>query len=136
MSLDPILTAPPPIQIHVIFAIVAIVLGLVQVILPKGTTRHRIMGWAFAFSVTVVCVSAFLIFNHPVPPRIFGLSWLHLLSVFTLFMIWRAISAIKTGDVALHRRTMLGLVFGALLFPAVFAFAVPGRIMHQVLFGN
>jgi uncharacterized membrane protein len=136
MSFAPILHAPLPIQVHVAAALLAIILGVIQLILPKGTARHRITGWTFVLFITTVCLSAFLIRNHPVPPRIFGLSWLHLLAVFTLFMVWRAVTAIRRGNVQLHRRTMIGLVFGALFFPAIFAFAIPGRIMHQVLFGN
>jgi uncharacterized membrane protein len=136
MTLAPILAAPLPVQLHVAAAILAIALAPFQVILPKGTPPHRIIGWTFAVSMIVVCLSAFLILDNPVPPRVFGLSWLHLLAIFTLFMIFRGISAARRGHVQKHRRAMLGLVFGALLFPAIFAFAVPGRIMHQVLFGH
>jgi uncharacterized membrane protein len=136
MSLEPILAAPWPVQVHVLAALLALIMGPIQLILPKGTTRHRIWGWTFVISMIVICVSAFLIFDHPVPPRIGPLSWLHLVAVFTLFMIWRAIAAIRRGDVQRHRRAMAGLVYGALLFPAVFAFAVPGRIMYRVVFGH
>src|SRR4051794_39595163 len=114
MGFAPILAAPLPVQVHAAAAVVALVLGTIQLVLPKGTTRHGVMGWTFACSMIVVCLSAFLIFDHPGPPRVGRFSWLHLLALFTLFMICRAIWAIRNGNVQLHRRTMLGLVFGAL----------------------
>jgi len=136
MTIEPVLSGPPAIQVHVAAAMLALILGPIQLILPKGTIRHRFMGWTFVFAMIVICISAFFILDHPVPPRLGPFSWLHLLAVFTLVMIWRGISTIRRGDVAIHRQTMIGLVLGALFFPAFFAFAVPGRIMHQVLFGH
>ncbi len=54
MRLALLLQASPAIQIHAAAAAAAaFLLGVVQFALPKGTTRHRIAGWAF---VTVVVI--------------------------------------------------------------------------------
>ncbi len=86
MSLDPLLQASPAIQIHAVAAMAAFVLGLSQFALIKGTTRHRIAGWAWVALMVVVSVTAFFI--HEL--RLWG-PWspIHLLAIFTLAMLPR-----------------------------------------------
>jgi uncharacterized membrane protein len=48
MSLDPLLNAVPPIPLHALAAIAAFILGVVQLIAPKGTLPHRTLGWIWA----------------------------------------------------------------------------------------
>ena len=44
MTLDPLLSAPQPIPVHAIAALVAMVLGGLQLWGPKGTRNHRTLG--------------------------------------------------------------------------------------------
>ena len=91
MTLAPLLSAAPQIQIHAFAAMSAFALGLVQFAAPKGTLPHRALGWLWALLMTVVAVSAFFI--HTL--KVWGLwSPIHLLAIFTLVMlppaVWRA----------------------------------------------
>ncbi|WP_343714978.1 DUF2306 domain-containing protein [Inquilinus sp.] len=135
MSFAPLLDAPLAIQLHVAAVCVAVALAPLQLILPKGTPRHRAMGWIWTAAITGVCLSAFFILDRPIPPHVGPISWLHLLAVLTLASLGRAIAAAKRHDVERHRRIMRALAWFALGIPLVVAFTVPGRIMFRVLFG-
>ena len=132
MTLAPLLEATPAIQIHAFAAMSAFALGIVQMAAPKGTLPHRTLGWIWVTLMLVVSVTAFFI--HQI--RSWG-EWspIHLLAIFTLIMLPVAVFAAHRHDVAGHRRAMIGLFVGALLIAGLFTF-VPGRIMHQVVFGS
>ncbi|MGO1076900.1 DUF2306 domain-containing protein [Inquilinus sp. CA228] len=135
MSLAPLLDAPLAIQLHVAAVCIAVILAPLQLILPKGTPRHRAMGWIWTAAVVGVCISAFFILDRPIPPHVGPVSWLHLLAVLTLASLWQAVTAARRHDVERHRRIMRRIAYLALGIPLIVAFAVPGRIMFQVLFG-
>ncbi|HXM30987.1 MAG TPA: DUF2306 domain-containing protein [Xanthobacteraceae bacterium] len=132
MSLEPLLSASPAIQLHAFAAMSAFVLGLVQLAAPKGTLPHRTLGGIWVAIMFVVATSSFFI--HQL--RIWG-PWspIHLLSIFTLVMlplgVWRA----HNHQVQRHRRIMISLFFGALVIAGLFTL-MPGRIMHAVVFAQ
>ena len=132
MTLTPLFQASLSIQLHVFAAMGAFALGTVQIVAPKGTPPHRIIGSIWIVLMAVVCVTAFFI--HQL--RIWG-PWspIHLLAVFTLVMLPIAVWRAHRHDVKRHRRAMLALFFGALVIAGVFTL-LPGRIMHAVLFGG
>jgi uncharacterized membrane protein len=131
VSLEPLLSASPAIQVHAFAAMSAFVLGLVQLAAPKGTLPHRTLGGIWVAIMFVVATSSFFI--HEL--KVWG-PWspIHLLSIFTLVMlplgVWRA----HHHQVQSHRWTMISIFVGALVIAGLFTF-VPGRIMHAVLFG-
>jgi uncharacterized membrane protein len=131
MSLAPLLEAEPVIRVHAFAAMAAFVLGGIQLIAPKGTLPHRVVGWTWAGLMLVIAASAFFI--HQI--RLWG-PWspIHLLAIFTLVMLPVGILRAHRHDVKRHRRTMLGLFIGGLVVAGVFTF-VPGRIMYHVVFG-
>jgi len=132
VTLTPLFQASLSIQLHVFAAMGAFALGTVQIVAPKGTPPHRIIGSIWIVLMAVVCVTAFFI--HQL--RIWG-PWspIHLLAVFTLVMLPIAVWRAHRHDVKRHRRAMLALFFGALVIAGVFTL-LPGRIMHAVLFGG
>jgi uncharacterized membrane protein len=132
MSLAPLLDAAPAIPLHAFAAMAAFVLGIVQFAAPKGTLPHRTVGWIWVVLMAVVAGSSFWI--HQI--RLVG-PWspIHLLSIFTLVVLPIAVWKAHSHQVAAHRRAMILLFSGALLIAGLFTI-VPGRIMHQVLFGN
>ena len=76
MTLAPLLNAEPVIQIHAFSAMTAFVLGVVQLAAPKGTLRHRTMGWIWVLLLATIAISSFWI--HTI--RMFGtFSQIHLL---------------------------------------------------------
>jgi uncharacterized membrane protein len=131
MSLAPLLDAAPVIQAHAFAAMAAFTLGVIQLAAPKGTLPHRTIGWIWAALMLTIAGSSFFI--HEI--RLWGpFSPIHLLSIFTLVMLPIGILRAHRHDVERHRRTMLGLFFGALVIAGAFTF-LPGRIMHAVAFG-
>jgi uncharacterized membrane protein len=131
MSLTPLLEAAPTIPLHAFAAMGAFVLGLVQFAAPKGTLPHRTIGFIWVGLMLVVAVSSFWI-NY--------LRWvgpwgpIHLLSIFTLVMLPLAVWKAHTHQVASHRKIMIYLFLGALVIAGLFTL-VPGRVMHNVVFG-
>jgi len=132
MTLAPLLQASPDIQLHAFAAMGVVVVGAVQLAAPKGTLPHRIVGSIWVLLMLVVSISAF--FVHEL--RIWG-PWspIHLLAIFTLVMLPVGVCRAHKHEVKRHRRAMLGLFFGALVIAALFTF-MPGRIMHEVMFGS
>jgi uncharacterized membrane protein len=132
VSLAPLLSASPAIQLHAFAAMSAFVLGLVQFAAPKGTLPHRTLGGIWVALMFVVAISSFFIHELKVWD---AWSPIHLLSIFTLVMlplgVWRA----HHHQVQAHRWTMISIFIGALVIAGLFTL-VPGRIMHAVVFGN
>jgi uncharacterized membrane protein len=132
MTLAPLLDADPVIQVHAFAAMTAFVLGAVQLAAPKGTPRHKAMGWLWVLLLATIAVSSFWI--HTI--RMIGpFSPIHLLSIFTLVMLPLAVLAAHRHHVPQHRRAMIAIFVGALVVAGIFTIA-PGRIMHAVVFGG
>jgi uncharacterized membrane protein len=132
MSLGPLLSAPPPIPWHAFAALAALVIGGAQLALPKGTARHRVMGYAWAALMLVIAISSFWIQQI----RLIGpLSPIHILSIIVLITVPLAVWHAHMHRVAKHRRVMISLYVFALIGAGVFTL-LPGRIMHAVVFGQ
>ena len=131
MTLDPLLSAPQPIPMHAIAALVAMVLGGLQLYGPKGTRNHRILGYIWVGLMAIVAFSG--LFIH-VLKLVGPFSPIHLLSVLTLASLWYAIRAARCGDIKRHRQTMVALFWMALILTGFFTFW-PGRMMYQVVTG-
>ena len=84
MTLGPLWQSTPAIQLHAFAAMLAFVLGLVQLSAPKGTIPHRTLGWLWVLLMFAVSISAFWI--HTI--RLWG-PWspIHLLAIFTLITL-------------------------------------------------
>jgi len=132
MSLMPLLNAAPEVQIHAFAAITAFALGLVQLGAPKGTLPHRTLGWVWVLLMLVISASSFLI--HGI--RMWG-PWspIHVLSVVTPIMLALGVLAARRHRMRAHKITMMAIFAGALLLAGLFTL-VPGRIMHEVVFGS
>ena len=131
MTLAPLLDAAPAIPLHALAAMAAFALGLVQFAAPKGTLPHRTIGWVWVGLMACVALSSFWI--HQI--RLIG-SWspIHLLSIFVLIMLPLAVWRAHTRRVTAHRRAMIAIFSGALVVAGLLTL-LPGRIMHQVVFG-
>lgn len=131
MSLAPLLEASPQTQIHAFAAMAAFALGLVQFAAPKGTLPHRTIGWIWVVLMLIISGSSF--FLHGL--RIWG-PWspIHLLSIGTPIALIFAVLAARRHRVSSHKYTMMGIFLGALVIAGLFTL-VPGRLMHEVIFG-
>jgi uncharacterized membrane protein len=131
MNLAALTSASPIIQAHAYAAFAAIALGSFQFALPKGTAGHRALG--FGWVGLMMGVAASSLFIHTI--RTFGpFSAIHLLSLFTLFIVPFAVIAAARGRIETHRRTMFWTYVAALIVTGLFTL-YPGRIMHKVVFG-
>lgn len=118
-----------PMAIHLAAVAPAIVLGVAQLFMPKGTRLHKAMGWLWVLSMAVVAVSSFWIFEIR---KGAGFSVIHLLSAWTLIAMSAAIWHIRRGNVRAHKRFMIGTLLG--LAGAGLGALAPGRFVSQLLF--
>lgn len=131
MDLAPLLTASPVIQAHVAAALLALLLGALQLFRRKGGPRHRLLGRVWVALMAIVALSSFFIWTI----RLWGpFSPIHLISLFTLFMLWRGVAFARRHNIATHRRIMQATYVLALVVTGFFTF-LPGRIMYHVAFG-
>ena len=81
------------IWVHFIAAVLAIMLGLINLVSEKGTLQHRMVGWFWLIIMSFVAVSSFWI------REINGgdFSWIHLLTIWAIISMGIAIISIKKG---------------------------------------
>lgn len=121
----------PAIQIHIVTALLAVVLGPVVLFRPRRDALHRTLGYVWVMAMAVVALSSFMI--HSI--RVIGpFSPIHALSVYTLYGLVQAIRAARARRIAEHRATMRWLYFWSMGVAGLFTL-LPGRAMHRVLFG-
>jgi uncharacterized membrane protein len=135
MTLEPLLSAPLTVQIHVATVVPAVAIGAWLILLSrKGAPAHRVLGYLYLVLMAVTAVTALFISEVMPDSPIFGLSPIHLFVPLTFYGIYGAIRGVQTGDIRLHRRAMISLYCGGILLAGGTAF-MPGRIMHGVLSG-
>jgi len=116
------------IAFHVATASVALILGALVLLLPKGTGLHRKIGYGYAASMTLASVSGLFLhrFNG-------GFSLFHALSIFTLLNLALGIFTIRraarTGDRRLIRRHY-GFMAGSYIAPVS---ALAGQFVPALL---
>lgn len=121
---------PWVIQLHIAAALIALLLGTVQLVGIKGTGVHRLIGWSWVIAMLTVAVSS--LFIRQINPGSFSL--IHLLSGWTLIALPMALFAIRRGRVARHASGMTWTFIGGLIVAGAFTF-LPGRLMWEVFFG-
>ena len=120
-----------PIPIHAIMAIIAVILGGIQLSMKKGGTIHKLLGRIWVGIMMFVAISSFFI--HEI--KLWGAySPIHLLSLWTIFILGVGIYYVRVGNIKRHKQTMITLYFFALIVAGFFTL-YPGRIMHQILIG-
>ncbi len=130
MNWHPLLAAPGLWQVHAVLALFAFVLGFGQFLLPKGTLPHRVMGYVWVICMAVIALSSFGIqaLHHG------SYSFIHVISLATLIVLPFAVLHARRGRIKRHAIAMISLFLGALVIAGAFTL-LPGRIMHDVVFG-
>ena len=118
-----------PSAIHLAAVVPAIVIGVTQLLMTKGTRIHKTLGWIWVLTMVVVAVSSFWIMELR---KGAGFSVIHLLSLWTLISLACAIWFIRRGNVRAHKGFMVGVMFG--LVGAGIGAVTPGRFLAQLLF--
>ena len=136
MTLEPLLRAPLPVQIHVATVVPAFVLGTWQIFFSKkGAPFHRAIGYLYLALMTVTAITTLWV--HQIMPNgpFYGFSPIHLLVLLVLFGVASALYGAWTHNIAMHRSAMIGVYVGGILIAGAFTL-LPHRIMHAVVFGS
>ncbi|MBW9071618.1 DUF2306 domain-containing protein [Agrobacterium sp. 16-172Ci] len=132
MSFQPLLDASLAVQFHVATVVPAALLGAFIFLRPKGTAIHRLLGKIWVVLMVATAASTFFIHELKV---FYGFSPIHLLSIFTIYGCLQSIYFARRGDIRRHMRIMQSVYLGGIVIAGGFTF-VPGRIMHEVAFGD
>jgi len=127
----PLLKAPVSVQLHVAAAVLALFVGAVIFLLPKGTGYHKLLGWTWVSSMIIVAATSIAM----IADLRTGINALHVFTAITVISLWSALTGIRRGDVKRHAGSMIGLYVGGLIIAGAFAF-IPGRVMWATFFGG
>ena len=115
----------PVILIHLATAIASVLVGGAMFLMKKGTVQHRLSGrvWVVLMAVTALVSFAIQSRRH--------FSWIHLLSAVVLFMLVRAVWAVRNRNIRLHQRLVIG-TYAGLVIAGMFALAPWRRLGYMV----
>ena len=120
-----------PVPLHAIAAILAIIVGGIQLYMNKGSVTHKLLGYVWVGLMLIVSVSSFFI--HEI--KLWNIySPIHLLSAWTIFSLGLAIYYVRISNIKRHKQVMIMIYGFALVLTGFFTF-MPGRVMHQIVFG-
>ena len=112
IDLSPFWESSFAVQVHIVTALLALVIGTFVFARRKGTWLHRQMGKVWVVAMALVALSS--LFIHELPGWTL-FSPLHALSFWTLACLIFAIVMIRRGNVRAHEYTMMGLFAGGLV---------------------
>lgn len=139
MSLAPLFESSWVIQVHAFAAVAAFVIGVIQFSAPKGTLPHKSLGVIWIGLMSAITVSSIFIrpSMYPGLPLAQWFSPIHIFTVITAIGIVGGLNYLIRGGSSLkrHKGPFMGIFIGGLVIAGAFAF-MPGRIMHQVIFGG
>ncbi|MCC5975617.1 MAG: DUF2306 domain-containing protein [Rubellimicrobium sp.] len=130
MSPDLLMGAGFAVQLHVLAAISAIVLGPVALLRRSRDRWHRVAGRLWVLAMALTAMSSFWIHGYRL---LWGFSPIHLLSVLVLVSLVTGVRGIRSGQRADHAATMRALYVWGIGVPGLFTL-LPGRLMSEVLF--
>ena len=120
-----------PIPLHAIMAMIAIILGGIQLSMKKGGAIHKLLGRIWVALMLIVATTSFFI--HEI--KLWGAySPIHLLSLWTIFILGVGVYYARVGNIKRHKQVMIATYFFALILTGFFTL-MPGRVMHQILIG-
>jgi uncharacterized membrane protein len=121
-------SAPLSTRIHAISILVLVAAGWGMIALPKGDRRHKTLGWIWICAMGAMGAASLTI------PH--GNSWVAAYvgggSAYALLAY--GVYAVKRGDLRKHGRTMAMLMIALVLMTLLSL--IPGRLMHDVVFGG
>jgi uncharacterized membrane protein len=129
---EPFVSATLAIQIHILCAIPALILGPVALFRKSRDGLHRWAGRVWVLAMAGLALSSFFIQTI----RVIGpFSPIHILSVMTIAALGRSFFYLAKGRYEAHGRAMRALYLQALILAGIFTF-LPGRRMNEVFFAQ
>ena len=126
-----LLSQQSPIPLHAIIAILAIIIGGIQLTLKKGTSLHKFMGRIWVILMLIVSFTSFFI--HKL--NLWGkYSPIHLLSIWVIICVVLGVYFARIGNIKRHKIFMVWTYWLALILTGFFTF-YPGRVMNIMFFG-
>jgi uncharacterized membrane protein len=119
------------IQIHLGFAVGALVVGTIQLLNKKGTIQHQILGRVWVVMIAIICLTSFWIKRLMPNDFFWGYSPIHLLSISVLFQITLGVYFARVGNIESHKKWMTYTYIGGLIIAGAFTF-YPGRLLYRV----
>lgn len=132
MTLLPFLSAPLPVQVHIVAALLALILGPFVLYRRRRDRMHKVIGYIWITAMTVLAVGSFLI---PSTYTTVGIGPLHGFAVLTLWSLWAGVRAAIRNEFDRHQAILRNLYSYGLIIAGAFTF-IPGRTLNQVLFGE
>lgn len=121
---------PWTLWLHLVTMMITLALTPAILWMRRGTRLHRQLGYAWVAALAVTAIDSFAIRMANKG----GLSFIHVLSVVTLIALPILVTSARRHQHARHRRTVRGLVIGALLTAGFFTFPFH-RMLGSWLFG-
>ncbi|MDX5594229.1 DUF2306 domain-containing protein [Pseudovibrio sp. SPO723] len=131
-SFGRLLDADLALQVHVGAAVAAVIFLPAILGRRKGDTLHKLLGYSWALAMTVLAVSSFWLQGLQI---VGPFSPIHLLSIYTLIQLTRALFQARRRQIDRHGSTMRQLAAYALGGAGVLAF-LPDRLMNEMIFGG
>ena len=134
MTIQPFLDAPFIIQLHMLFAIPAILAAPIALWRSRRDQWHRLVGYVWVIGIAGLALTGLMIPSAGL--AVIGhMGPIHLFSVMALWGILDGIRHARARRVRAHRQAMESTCFGALGLAGLFTF-IPGRRMNQIVFGE
>ena len=134
MTLQPLMTAPLAVQVHVAAVLIAMGAGAWLIYFSrKGGKGHRALGVSFLGLIVVACLASMFI-HRSAHPIAYGFSFTHVLALFVLGMVWLSITSIRRGNIKLHSFCVRGLFMGALMVNLVINILFVHGVIRDVIF--
>lgn len=115
--------------VHLSAAITALLVGAFQLTAPKGTGRHKKIGWLWLSAMSTTAITSFGLHGFATHARF---SVIHLLSVWILICVVAAVYFARTKQIKRHRRFTVGAYVGLIM--AALGTLAPGRLISTWLF--
>lgn len=129
----PIFTAAPlAIQIHIIAALLALVIGPFVIWRNRRDRLHKSLGYTWVLAMATVAISSFFITENGV---IGPFSPIHGLSVWTLYVLWVGVNHARKGNIAAHKGELKSLFVWGMGIAGTLTL-LPGRRINGMLFGE
>ena len=129
--MDPLFLEARPIPSHALMALLAVVIGGVQLMTTKGTSQHKVLGYIWVSLMMYVSISSFFISEI----QLWGAySPIHLLSAWTVLTLCTVVYFARIGNMKAHQLNMQLLYGLALILTGLFTL-LPNRVMGQMLLG-
>lgn len=121
---------PGIVWLHLATMLTALALTPMLLWRRRGDGRHRVLGYVWSGAMMATAIDSLFIRG-----KNGEFSVIHLLSAFVIVMVPVLVLSARSHRVARHRRTVRGLVIGALLVAGIFTFPF-GRLLGRWLFGG